>query len=33
LARYFAYKHMQSYFSLLWPQLLRDHDFNNLILH
>jgi hypothetical protein len=24
---------MQNYFSLLWPQLLRDHDFNNLILH
>jgi hypothetical protein len=27
---------MQSYFFLLWSQLLRDHDFNNsvnLILH
>jgi hypothetical protein len=23
---------MQSHFSLLWPQLLQDHDFNNLIL-
>jgi hypothetical protein len=33
LAKYFAYKHMQSYFSLLLPQLLRDHDSNNLILH
>jgi hypothetical protein len=26
LAKYFTYKHMQSYFSLLWHQLLRDYD-------
>jgi hypothetical protein len=31
--KYFAYKNMQSHFSLLLPQLLQDHDFNNLILH
>jgi hypothetical protein len=31
LAKYVAYKHMQSFLSLLWPQLLWGHGFNNFI--